>query len=53
MPFASAEIGRATLFVRLSNALQGIGTGNGFWESPFYPGQRRTFGFGVRWLFFD
>ena len=53
MPFASAEIGRATLFVRLSNAMQRIGTGNGFWESPYYPGQRRTFGFGVRWLFFD
>jgi hypothetical protein len=53
MPFVSAEIGRATLFVRFSNALQGVGGSNGFWESPFYPGQRRTFGFGVRWMFFD
>ena len=53
MPFVSAEISTATIFLRFSNALEGVGGNNGFWESPFYPGQRRAFGFGVRWMFFD
>lgn len=50
--FANARINRVRLFVKFAHANQGF-PGNGYFISPYFPGQRRTFGFGVIWPLFD
>lgn len=50
--FVNARINRVRLFAKLSHANQSF-PGNGYFIAPYYPGQRRTFGFGVIWPLFD
>ncbi|MDJ1481471.1 putative porin [Cytophagaceae bacterium YF14B1] len=51
--FANARVGRVRLFVKMSHINQGLVFGNGYFTTPYYPGQRRTLGFGVLWPLFD
>lgn len=51
-PFANIRINRTLIFVKVNNALQGIG-GNGYFATPFYPGVGRNFQLGLTWHFFD
>ncbi len=50
--FANLRINRVRLFLKFANLNQGL-FGNGFYPTPYYPGLRRAFGFGVSWLLFD
>lgn len=50
--FVNARINRVRLFAKFAHANQGF-PGNGYFTAPYYPGQRRTFGFGVLWPLFD
>ncbi len=50
--FFNAKIKRGRVFFRLNNMLQMI-NGEGYFPTPFYPGQRNTFDFGFDWSFYD
>ncbi len=51
--FANARINRVRLFVKFAHVNQGLVYGNGYFISPYFPGQPRTFAFGANWLLFD
>ncbi|MDQ1089154.1 putative porin [Siphonobacter sp. SORGH_AS_1065] len=50
--FADVRINRVRVFVQLKNAADGLIPRN-FMPTPFYPGMKRSFGFGVCWPLFD
>ncbi len=49
--FLIMDILNLSLMVKVTHVNQA--TNDGYMASPYYPGQRRTFDLGVRWLFFD
>ncbi len=51
--FANARVGRVRIVAKMSHVNQGLVFGDGYFTTPYYPGQRRTFGFGVIWPLFD
>lgn len=50
--FMNIQIRKTRVFVKLSNALQGVLDG-GYMSSPYYSGLPRSFDFGISWKFFD
>jgi outer membrane receptor protein involved in Fe transport len=50
--FANVRIDRVRLYFKVHNVLQKLGS-PGYFATPFYPGQRRLFEFGLNWTFFD
>lgn len=50
--FFNAKIKRGRIFFKYNNILQLI-TGNGYFTTPQYPGQRNTLDFGFDWSFYD
>jgi hypothetical protein len=50
--FFNAKIKRGRIFFKYNNLLQLI-TGNGYFTTPQYPGQRNTLDFGFDWSFYD
>lgn len=50
--FVNIKINNTRGYIKLGNATQDL-IGKGFFDVPFYPGQRRYFEFGVDWIFFD
>jgi hypothetical protein len=50
--FVAADIKSLNVFLKLAHANEGL-TGSGYFTTPYYPGMRRSFIFGVKWLFFD
>jgi hypothetical protein len=50
--FFNAKIKRGRIFFKYNNILQLI-TGNGYFSTPQYPGQRNTLDFGFDWSFYD
>ena len=50
--FFNAKIKRGRVFFKYNNILQLI-TGNGYFTTPQYPGQRNTLDFGFDWSFYD
>ncbi len=51
--FANARINRVRLFAKFAHVNQGLVYGNGYFISPYFPGQSRTLAFGANWLLFD
>ena len=51
--FANARINRVRLFAKFAHVNQGLVYGNGYFISPYFPGQPRTLAFGANWLLFD
>ncbi len=51
--FANARINRVRLFAKFAHVNQGLVFGNGYFISPYFPGQPRTLAFGANWLLFD
>ncbi len=49
--FWSMRVDKIFVFVKLTHA--NMPTENGYFVTPDYTGQQRSFDFGVRWLFFD
>lgn len=49
--FVNFKINNLRAFFKYTNANQQ--SGDGYYVTPYYPGQRRMFGFGARWMFFD
>jgi hypothetical protein len=50
--FFNAKIKRGRVFFKYNNLMQLI-TGNGYFVTPQYPGQRNTLDFGFDWSFYD
>lgn len=50
--FVNLRIDRVRVYLRVHNALQGVGS-PGYFASPGYPAQRRLFEIGLDWTFFD
>ncbi len=50
--FANARVGRVRLFAKMAHVNQGL-WGEGYFSTPYHPGQKRTFSFGVLWPLFD
>ena len=50
--YVNIKINNTRGYIKLGNATQDI-LGLGFFDVPFYPGQRRYFEFGLDWVFFD
>ena len=51
-PFVSVDIKTINIFLKLAHANQGL-SGPGYFTTPYYPGMRRSFIFGLKWMFFD
>jgi hypothetical protein len=50
-PFINLSIEKVRIFVKLTYINQPAR--DGYFVTPFYPGQKRSIDFGVRWIFFD
>lgn len=50
--FFNAKIKRARIFVRYNNLIQAF-TQEGYFPTPYYPGQRNLLDFGFDWSFYD
>jgi hypothetical protein len=50
--FLNADIKTLNVFVKMSHANYELQE-RGYFVTPFYPGLRRSFTFGVKWMFFD
>ena len=50
--FVAADIKTVNVFLKLAHANEGL-NGPGYFSTPYYPGMRRSFIFGVKWQFFD
>ncbi|WP_420154195.1 putative porin [Siphonobacter sp.] len=50
--FADIRINRVRVFVQFKNVADGL-LSNGYMPTPYYPGMKRGFGFGVCWPLFD
>ncbi len=50
--FLNFKVGNARYFVKMTHINQ-PGVAQGYFMTPYYPGQRRVFDLGVTWYFFD
>ena len=50
--FITADIKSLNVFLKLAHANEGL-NGPGYFTAPYYPGMRRSFIFGVKWMFYD
>jgi hypothetical protein len=50
--FLAADVKSLNIFLKLAHANEGL-SGNGYFTTPYYPGMRRNFIFGIKWMFFD
>ncbi len=50
--FISFKVKRFRWFFKLTNALQNV-EAEGYFTTPYYTGQKRTFDIGINWMFFD
>ena len=50
--FINADIKSLIVFLKMSNIASGV-TAPGYFTTPFYPGIRTSFVFGIKWMFFD
>ncbi|MFN8415722.1 MAG: putative porin [Cytophagaceae bacterium] len=50
--FVNLQIRKTRIFVKLSNALQGV-LQDGYFTTPYYTGLPRSLDFGISWKFFD
>ncbi|MDN5200397.1 hypothetical protein QQ008_03470 [Fulvivirgaceae bacterium BMA10] len=50
--YMSFKVKRFRGFLKMTNVGQGL-TADGYFTTPYYTGQPRTFDFGINWLFFD
>ncbi|MBD1396254.1 hypothetical protein H9Q13_03670 [Pontibacter sp. JH31] len=50
--FINADIKSLNVFLKMSNIATGL-TAPGYFTTPFYPGMRTSFVFGIKWMFFD
>ncbi|MFC5270181.1 putative porin [Adhaeribacter terreus] len=50
--FLAADVKSLNVFLKLAHANEGL-NGDGYFTTPYYPGMRRSFIFGVKWMFFD
>jgi len=50
--FLNFKVGNARYFAKMTHINQ-AGEANGYFVSPYYPGQKRVFDLGVTWYFFD
>lgn len=51
--FVTADIKSVNLFLKMSHVNEGLMRQQGYFATPYYPGMRRSFIFGLRWMFFD
>jgi hypothetical protein len=50
--FLTADIKTLNVFLKMSHINEGL-TDPGYFVTPFYPGMRTSFIFGIKWMFFD
>jgi len=50
--FLTADIKSLNVFLKMSHVNEGLWQ-PGYFTTPYYPGMRRSFTFGVKWMFFD
>ena len=50
--FVNADIKTMNVFVKMAHANYDLWE-PGYYETPGYPGLRRSFTFGLKWMFFD
>jgi hypothetical protein len=50
--FVNLQIRKTRIFLKLSNAFQGLGQ-KGYFTTPYYTGIPRSLDFGISWKFFD
>lgn len=50
--FITADIKNLNVFLKMSNIASDI-TAPGYFTTPYYPGMRTSFVFGIKWMFFD
>ena len=50
--FLNGKIKRARIFLKYNNLIQAF-TGQGYFLTPYYPGQRNVLDFGFDWSFYD
>jgi len=50
--FLAADIKSLNVFLKMAHLNEGF-TGPGYFATAYYPGMRRSFIFGVKWMFFD
>lgn len=50
--FVNAKIKRGRIFVKYHNLIQAF-TGEGYFPTPYYPGQKNVVDFGFDWSFYD
>lgn len=50
--FITADIKSLNVFLKMSNIASDL-TAPGYFTTPFYPGMRTSFVFGIKWMFFD
>ena len=51
--FLNADIKSLNIFLKMSHVNEGLMQDPGYFVTPYYPGMRRSFIFGVKWMFFD
>lgn len=50
--FLTADIKSLNVFLKMSHLNEGL-TDPGYFVTPYYPGMRTSFIFGIKWMFFD
>nr|WP_230680089.1 putative porin [Pontibacter sp. 172403-2] len=50
--FITADIKTVNVFLKMSHVNEGLWQ-PGYFTTPYYPGMRRSFIFGIKWMFFD
>jgi len=50
--FLTADIKSLNVFLKMSHVNEGLWQ-PGYFTTPYYPGMRRSFIFGIKWMFFD
>lgn len=50
--FLNADIKSLNVFLKMSHINEGL-TAPGYFVTPYYPGMRTSFIFGIKWMFFD
>lgn len=51
--FVTGDIKNVNFFLKMSHVNQGLMPQPGYFATPYYPGMRRSFIFGLKWMFFD
>ncbi|WP_299986240.1 putative porin [uncultured Pontibacter sp.] len=50
--FITADIKNLNVFLKMANIASDL-TAPGYFSTPYYPGMRTSFVFGIKWMFFD